>query len=312
MAPWRSAPRSAINTPVDCGRRFVAQSWPFERIYRLGKAFDGTLNDAVLAMCGGALRKYLQHHAHLPEKTLSAMVPVSLRRKGDVESGNAVGAVIADLATEIDDPAERMARVQRSMIAGKQLYKDVSPDQAALLMALMQTPMFLLSALSLSDRFPSVSTVISNVPGPRHPLYWNGAQLKGMYPASIVLDGFALNITLVGYDKSLDFGIVAARRTMPQVQRLIDYLEDALVELEDAAGLGAAPKRTRRTTSLAAKTTTKKKAEAKPEGRAEQAVPRKSAAKKPAAKKAKAGAPAKARRKVTPAAKKASPKNPVS
>jgi WS/DGAT/MGAT family acyltransferase len=239
MAPWLGTPRSAINAPVDCGRRFVAQSWSIERIYRVAKAFDGTLNDAVLAMSGGALRRYLQQHAHLPDQSLSALVPVSLRRKGDVESSNAIGGVIADLATDEADPAARMLRVQRSMIAGKALYKDVSPEQAAMLFALMQTPMFLLSAMGMSDRFPPVSTVVSNVPGPRQPLHWNGARLKGIYPASIVLDGFALNITLVGYDQNLDFGIVAARRSAPQVQRLIDYLEEALVELEDAAGLGA-------------------------------------------------------------------------
>ena len=241
IAPWLGTPRSAINAPVDCGRRFVAQSWPIERIYRVAKAFDGTLNDAVLAMCGGALRRYLQQHAQLPDQSLSALVPVSLRRKGDVESSNAIGGVIADLATNEPDPAVRMLRVQRSMVAGKALYKDVTPEQAALLFALMQTPMFLLSAVGMSDRFPPVSTVVSNVPGPREPLYWNGARLKGVYPASIVLDGFALNITLVGYDQHLDFGIVAARRSAPQVQRLIDYLEEALVALEAAAGL-VAPK----------------------------------------------------------------------
>jgi diacylglycerol O-acyltransferase len=79
--------------------------------------------------------------------------------------------------------------------------------------------------------------VVSNVPGPRKPLYWNGARLDGIYPASIVFDGFAMNITLVSYHDKLDFGIVACRRSMPQIQRIIDHLEDALQELEAVAGL---------------------------------------------------------------------------
>ena len=102
--------------------------------------------------------------------------------------------------------------------------------------------------LGLTSRFPPYSTVISNVPGPRQPMYWNGARLNGIYPASIVTEGVALNITLVTYDKNVDFGIIACRRTMPQVQRLIDYMEQSLCELEDAAGLsirGAKRKATR-------------------------------------------------------------------
>jgi diacylglycerol O-acyltransferase / wax synthase len=95
----------------------------------------------------------------------------------------------------------------------------------------------LLMPLGLTSRFPPYSTVISNVPGPRQPMYWNGARLNGIYPASIVTEGVALNITLVTYDKNVDFGIIACRRTMPQVQRLIDYMEQSLSELEDAAGI---------------------------------------------------------------------------
>ena len=91
--------------------------------------------------------------------------------------------------------------------------------------------------LGLAAQFPAFSTVISNVPGPREQLYWNGARMDGVYPASIVFDGFAMNITLVSYAKSLDFGIVACRRSLPEIQRMIDYLENALVELEDVVGV---------------------------------------------------------------------------
>jgi diacylglycerol O-acyltransferase / wax synthase len=112
----------------------------------------------------------------------------------------------------------------------------------------------LTTALGLAAQFPAFSTVISNVPGPREQLFWNGAALDGIYPASIVFDGFAMNITLVSYAKSLDFGIVACRRSLPEIQRMIDYLEDALVELEEVAG-----QRTRKTKKRATKASAPKK-----------------------------------------------------
>ena len=251
--PWRDVPRTSINTKVDGARRFVAQSWPFARIRGVGRALDGTFNDAVLAMCAGALRLYLQQHNELPEQSLKAMVPVSLRREGDIDSSNAVGAISADLATNIADPLKRFAAIQASMVAGKELFKGMKPNEAALMLQLLQAPGLLLMPLGLMSRFPPYTTVISNVPGPRQPMYWNGARLDGIYPASIVTEGVALNITLVSYDQNVDFGITACRRSMPQVQRLIDYLEQSLQELESVAGLS--------------KSKTKPKSKAKPKSK---------------------------------------------
>jgi WS/DGAT/MGAT family acyltransferase len=235
--PWRGVPQSPINTEVDGARRFVAQSWPFARIRAVGKALDGTFNDAVLAMCAGALRSYLKEMHGLPRESLKAMVPVSLRRPDDVDSSNAVGAISADLATHLRDPVRRFRAIQASVQAGKELFNELSTAEAQLIMELLQLPSLFLAPLGLTSRFPPYSTVISNVPGPRKPMYWNGARLEGLYPASIVFDGFALNITLVTCVDQVDFGIIACRRTLPQVQRFIDHLEDSLVELEAAAGL---------------------------------------------------------------------------
>ena len=240
--PWRDVPKSTINTKVDGARRFVAQSWPFERIRNVGRAMDGTFNDAVLAMCAGALRVFLLNHGELPARSLKAMVPVSLRKPGDMDSSNAVGAISADLATNIDDPIKRFRAIQASAVAGKQLYQEMSAAEATLFAQLTQLPGLLLTVIGQGSRFPPYSTVISNVPGPRQPMYWNGARLEGIYPASIVTEGIALNITLVSYDTQVDFGIMACRRSLPQVQRFIDYLEDSLMELEDAAGISSAGK----------------------------------------------------------------------
>ncbi len=245
LLPFLNVPRSSINTPVDGARRFVAQSWPFARIRAVAKAYDGTFNDAVLAMCGGALRTYLLNHAELPEQSLKAMVPVSVRAEGDVDSSNAVATINADLGTNIMDPARRFTAIKASTEAGKALYMDMSPAEAQLLSILVASPGLLLMPLGLANLLPPFNTVISNVPGIREPMYLNGARMDGSYPASIVLDGVAMNITLSTYDQNVDFGIIACRRSMPQVQRIIDYMEDTLVELEEAAGLATSPKKTK-------------------------------------------------------------------
>jgi diacylglycerol O-acyltransferase len=235
--PWHNVPRTSLNTHVSGARRFVAQSFAFSRVKALCKTLDATVNDIILALCAGALRRYLLARDELPLHSLKAMAPVSLREEGDLESTNAVGFITADMATNVYDPEKRLRTIQESMAAGKGLLRELSAAEAALFMQLTQIPALLTSILGLGARFPAFSTVVSNVPGPRNTLYWNGARLDGIYPASIVFDGFAMNITLVSYHDNLDFGIVACRRSMPQIQRIIDHLEDALQELEAVAGI---------------------------------------------------------------------------
>ena len=235
--PWHNVPRTSLNTHVSGARRFVAQSFDFERVRAVCEAMDATVNDVLLAICAGALRRYLLVRDELPLHSLKAMAPVSLRAEGDLESTNAVGFITADMATNIYDPEKRLRTIQESMSAGKALLRELSATEAALFMQMTQIPALLTSILGLGARFPAFSTVVSNVPGPPRTLYWNGARLDGIYPASIVFDGFAMNITMVSYKGMLDFGIVACRRSLPQIQRIIDHLEDALQELEQVAGI---------------------------------------------------------------------------
>ena len=215
------------------------------------------------------------------------MVPVSLRRPGDVDSSNAVGAISADLATNIADPVKRLQAIKASMEAGKAMFKDLSTTEASVFLQLMQLPGLVLMPLGLGTRFPPYSTVISNVPGPRQPMYWNGAKLEGIYPASIVTEGIAMNITLVTYDQQVDFGIMACRRSLPQVQRFIDYLEDSLVELEDAVGIRSQPARK---AGAGAKVRTKPKVKSKATAKAKVKAKAKPKAKVKANPKAKAKA----------------------
>jgi diacylglycerol O-acyltransferase len=273
--PHLKVPRSSLNTEINGSRRFVAQSWPFARIRAMGKAFDGTFNDAVLAMCAGALRQYLQTHAELPENSLKAMVPVSLRQAGDLESGNAVATISADLATNIADPAERFRTIRASVQAGKQYFSEMSPSEVEMVSMIMQTPSMLLMPMGLISRMPPYNVTISNVPGIRETMYWNGARLTGSYPLSIVTDGMAMNITLVTNAQNVDFGIIACRRSVPQVQRVIDYMEQALVDLEEAAGLVTVKPKAKAKSKVKAKP----KAKAKPKTKTKTKAKRKAKAK---------------------------------
>ncbi|MFK8041328.1 WS/DGAT/MGAT family O-acyltransferase [Congregibacter sp.] len=299
--PWHNVPKTSINTRVSGARRFVAQTFAFDRVKEVCRALDATVNDVVLAMCAGALRRYLLSRDELPLHSLKAMAPVSLREEGDVDSSNAIGFITADMATNIYDPEKRLRTIQESMRAGKDLLRELSPAEGALFMQLTQLPALLTSILGLGSKFPAFSTVVSNVPGPRKPLYWHGARLDGIYPASIVFDGFAMNITLVSYHDQLDFGIVACRRSMPQIQRIIDHLEDSLAELEAVAGLSGSGARTSNNqrgsrtpakTRVKAKAKTKSKVKAKAASKTKAKTTRKAPSKaKPAAKtKAKLGA----------------------
>ncbi|WP_076476339.1 WS/DGAT/MGAT family O-acyltransferase [Williamsia sterculiae] len=230
------APRTILNGPIGGARRFVAQSWELERIKSVGAKVGATMNDVVLAMCGGALRDYLLELDALPDQSLTTMVPVSLRRDDDEVGGNRVGAIIASLATDIEDPLDRLIAVRQSVQSAKRVMSDLSPTQILALSALN------ISGLAFSPipgfvsvTRPPFNVIISNVPGPRTPLYWNGSRLDGVYPASIVLDGQALNITLVSNNDQVDFGIIGCRQSLPSLQRLIHHLEDSLGEMEKAA-----------------------------------------------------------------------------
>lgn len=227
------APRSILNQPITGARRFVAQSYDLERLNNVRKATDSTLNDVVLAMCSGALRRYLLELDALPDDPLVSMVPVSIRQEGDVDSGNQVGVILCNLGTDRERPEDRLAMVKRSMHEGKLSLQGLDAAGTMILSAVSFAPLglgplFRFEAL----RKPPFNLVISNVPGPREPLHWRGHEMLGTYPMSILTDGQACNITVTTYAGSLEVGILGDRAALPSLQRMIDHLEDALVELE--------------------------------------------------------------------------------
>jgi len=249
------APKTMLNVPIGGARRCAAQSWPIQRFIAIKKAAGVTLNDVVLAMCGGALRTYLLEQNALPDRPLIAMVPVSLR-DDDSTGGNQVGALLCNLGTDLSDPGKRLETVHSSMRGNKEVFAQLPKFQQMALSAFNVAPMLLeVVPLLRATAPPPFNLVISNVPGAREPLYWNGSRLDGNYPLSIALDGQALNITLSNNADNLDFGLVGCRRSVPSLQRLLGHLEDSLTDLEQAMGATAKVAATRKRAAGSARRT---------------------------------------------------------
>lgn len=228
------APRSMFNVPITGSRRFAADDWSLSRIRAVAKAAGGTINDVVLAMSGAALRDYLLSLDALPDASLVAMTPVSLRQDESAE-GNSVGSILVSLGTDLDSAEQRMLHIMDSATKAKSALAGLSQLQVSALSAGIMSPLLLNTYLGVPPLLhPPFNLVISNVPGPRKPLYWNGAHLDGMYPLSIPSTGQALNITVTSYVDSLQFGLTGCRRTVPHLQRLLTGLDVGLASLETA------------------------------------------------------------------------------
>jgi WS/DGAT/MGAT family acyltransferase len=234
-----AAPKTMLNVPIGGARRVAAQSWALDRFKSIKRAAGVTVNDVVLAMCAGALREYLLDQQALPDTPLIAMVPVSMRSEEAADSGgNQVGALLCNLATDVDDPAKRLETISASMRGNKKVFSELPRLQAFALSAFLIAPLGLAVVPGfVSSAPPPFNIVISNVPGPTEPMYWGGARLDGNYPLSIALDGQALNITLANNADNIDFGLVGCRRSVPHLQRLLSHLESSLKDLERAVGV---------------------------------------------------------------------------
>ncbi|OBH47510.1 diacylglycerol O-acyltransferase [Mycobacterium intracellulare] len=232
------APKTMLNVKIGGARRCAAQSWSLDRIKSVKRAAGVTVNDVVLAMCSGALRYYLLEQNALPDTPLIAMVPVSLRTEEEADAGgNMVGAILCNLATDTDDPAQRLLTISDSMCSNKKVFSQL-PRLQALALSAVNTSALALAAVPgwVASTSPPFNIIISNVPGPTQPIYYGGARLDGNYPLSIALDGQALNITLASNAGNLDFGLVGCRRSVPHLQRLLAHLESSLKDLERAVG----------------------------------------------------------------------------
>lgn len=233
IAPLQ-APKSILNQRITRSRRFATQSVPIERIKRVATSAGGTVNDVVLAICGISLRRFLSEQDALPDKPLVAMVPVNVRPKDDPGgSGNAVGAILASLATDVADPRECLSRVIASTRRAKEQLQGMSKNAIMQYSALVIAPLMLSFVPGAAGRVrPAFNVVVSNVPGPETPLYLRGWKLDASYPMSIPFHGYALNITVQSYAGTLGFGFIGCRDTLPHLQRLAVYSGEALEELD--------------------------------------------------------------------------------
>ena len=229
-------PRSILNNRVNSPRRFATQDYSMERMRALAKAADGSINDVLLAVCGGALRRYLDEVGDLPERDLTATVPVAV--PGAEGMGNAITFLFTYLGTNVEDPRERMSVIQASTRAGKERLPKVGRAAMDAYTAAVMTPSIGQTVLGVAGRVrPQSNLVVSNVPGPAEHRYFEGSRLDSFYPVSLILDGQALNITAVSYGGQFNIGYTGCRDAVPHLQRIAVYSGEALADLEAAYGI---------------------------------------------------------------------------
>ncbi len=239
-----SAPPTPWNRAVSANRRFAFRTLRLAEARAVKDAFGVTVNDVVLALCAGALRRYLVDRDALPEQSLVAMVPISVRQESQPgEFTNRVTGTIVPIHTDVEDAAERLQAVHASMAAMKELQQAIPATMltdvtAFVPPALAAQASRLSTRIRMADRLrPPFNLTISNVPGPRVPLYLGGAAMEHFYPVSVVAEGQGLNMTVQSYLDALDFGLVADRDLVPDLWDLCDGLELAMKDLADAAGV---------------------------------------------------------------------------
>lgn len=244
------APRTRFNTVISSGRVVEGRSVPLADIKAIREAVLGAkVNDVFLAIIGGAMRKYLTAHKDLPDKTLTAMAPISVRSKGEKgDMGNQVAAMIAPLGTHIADPLERLAYVHSQTTNSKAMtdaigarnMTEISKVSPALFMALGAQ---LYTRLGLANRVgPPFTTVVTNVPGPPVPIYSSGARLESMMGLLCLTDGLGLGHVVQSYVGEATIAFTACRKVMPDPDFYAQCIEDSFAELRDAARTAPAPK----------------------------------------------------------------------
>ena len=248
------APRTPFNGSIGSERAFAGVSVALDEAIEIGKGFHGKLNDAALGIVSGALRRYLDAHGALPAKSLVAAVPFSVREEGNATLNNQVGMTLLKLASDEADPRKRMRAIVKASGAMKRSMDDmksVMPSDFPSIGVpwLMTAAAALVGRARLADSLPALANVVlSNVPGPRVPLYLAGARVLANYPVSIVIHGLALNVTVQSYCGSLDIGIIAAREAMPDMAFFVECIVAAhaeLLALARAPEAAAAPRRRR-------------------------------------------------------------------
>jgi len=236
------SPSTVLNKSISSERSFAGVSVSLTQAKAIAKQSGGKLNDVVMALSSGVLRRYLIGHGALPSRSLTAAVPISLREEGNTEANNQVFGMVCSLASNIEDPKARLEAIIAQSVKSKEMshpLRALMPSVSNISMLgapmVVQVLALLYSRSNLSDVLPPAANVtISNVPGPRQTLYAVGAELLHIYPVSIATHGLALNITVQSYRDQLDFGFIAGANIIPNVQELADMLPEELATLSEA------------------------------------------------------------------------------
>ena len=234
------APRTSFNGRVSPHRRFSFGQIPLDDVKEVKNQHGVTVNDVVVSICAGAVRRWLIEHDELPDDPLVAQIPVSVRSEEQMGTyGNRIMLMRAPLFTNLEDPLQRLAAQHEALRAMKERHRALPAELLQDANHFIPPAVFSRAAratfalTSSSPGRPTWNLVISNVPGPQFPLYCAGAKLVANYPVSVVTDGMGLNITVMSYTGSMDFGIVADRDQMPDLDNLMGWTHDALEELQE-------------------------------------------------------------------------------
>jgi WS/DGAT/MGAT family acyltransferase len=229
-----------LNVGITDQRAYAARTLPLPAVKQISKQTGTTVNDVVLAICSSALRGYLSDKRALPRRSLTAMVPIASRDPADRDSANHNSLMLCSLASDVVDPLDRLAAIHRSCVEQKQnaeLWKELPVPEISFpgMGAMLRRFIRWYGHSWLVGRPPMLGNlVISNIPGPAIPLYIAGARIESMYPCSVPFHGQAVNITVESYCDRLDVGVVADRRTAPDVAQIADRMVAALTELQQA------------------------------------------------------------------------------
>lgn len=226
-----STPPSLFNQRISKARFLTTQSFDKARFVAIAKHFHVSTNDVILAVCAGALRDYLSAKNALPDKPLTAFVPISLRQD-DSHTGNQLSFLLANLATHQSDDIARLNDIQASITDGKNRFSCLTQAQIINYSLLSYGWAGINLATRLAPAKQAFNLIISNIPSDGAPRYLNGAKLTHIFPASVLLDGQALNITLANHQDKLDFGITACPTTLPDIDQLPTLMESQLARYE--------------------------------------------------------------------------------
>lgn len=239
MAAPFTAPRTSFNGTITGHRSIAFADMSLVDVKAIKTATGTTVNDVVLTVAGGALRRYLSERGELPETSLMATVPVSVRDKSERDGGaNKVSALFTRLGTDVEDPVERLGQMSEANRKAKEHHQAISADALQDWAEFAAPRTFGLAVrayagLRLAERHPVVhNLVISNVPGPPVPLYFNGARIDALYPLGPVFHGAGVNVTVMSHAGDINVGIMACRESMPDVAEFVQHFPAALAELK--------------------------------------------------------------------------------